>query len=162
MNRRSSGRAVLLGLVCITILLITVVHRVGIALTIVGLSVAIGVFSPPWSERLIAYWWQFFTPHLLRSGLYHAGIQNRDGRQPLIVGVTREPWGERVRLRCPVGTSAEDIHAARPLLRAACRAADVRVSRDEQRAHIVTVDVIRRPNDFDPNDSWPGGLGIKR
>ena len=67
----------------------------------------------------------------------------------MIIQVTSEPFGERVRLWCPAGTSAEDIHAARDVLRAACWAADVRVARDEQRSHLVTVDVIRRPDDIE-------------
>lgn len=148
-----------LGLLCVTILSVAVVHVIGIALTIIALSAAIGAFCPPWSERLIECWWLLLTPYLLRSGLYHAGVQNRDGRLPRIVRVTREPFGERVRLRCPVGTSAEDIQAARPLLRAACRAVDVWVTRDEQRAHIVTVDVIRHRYDLDHGNGDPGGLG---
>ena len=45
--------------------------------------------------------------------------------------------------------AAEDIYAARDDLRAACWAADVRVTRDEQRSHLVTVDVIRRPDDIE-------------
>jgi hypothetical protein len=56
---------------------------------------------------------------------------------------TSEPFGERVRLWCPAGTSAEDLRSARPILRAACWAADVRITQDDSRAHIVTVDVIR-------------------
>ena len=86
-----------------------------------------------------------FRSHLLRSGLYHAGIHNRKGRRPVIVRITREPFGERLRLRCPPGTCAEDFYYATDILRAACKATDVRVTRDERRAHIVTVDVIRRP-----------------
>jgi hypothetical protein len=47
----------------------------------------------------------------------------------------------------PPGTSAEDLYAAPGILRAACWAAAIRVTRDQQRPHIVTVDVIRRPGD---------------
>ncbi len=97
--------------------------------------------APAW----LAAAWQFLTPHLLRSGLYQAGIQNRSGRQPVIIQITREPFGERIRLRCPPGTSAEDLYAARGVLRAACWAAAIRVTRDQQRPDVVTVDVIRRP-----------------
>jgi hypothetical protein len=109
-------------------------------------SAMIGLFWPPWPEQFSELFWQIVTPHLLRSGLYHAGIQNRNGRMPFIVRITREPFGERLRLRCPPGTCAEDLYDAREILRAACRATDVRVMRDERRAHIVTVDVIRRPS----------------
>lgn len=126
-----------------TILFIVMANMLGITWAIAGISAMIGAFSPPWSEQLKAFGWQLITPHLLRSGMYHARIQNRNGRQPVIIRITCEPFGERVRLRCPAGTSAEDLFAARELLRAACRAADVRVTRDKQRSHIVTVDIIR-------------------
>lgn len=129
---------------CLALVFITVGETLGLPWVVVGLSALIGAFSPPWSEQLIALAWQFLTPHLLRHGLYHAGVQNRSGKQPLVVRITREPFGERVRLRCPAGTCSEDIYHAVPVLRAACHATDVRVSRDEWRAHMVTVDVIRR------------------
>ena len=149
-------------LVCVVVLFLAVVHALGIAWAVVGLSVAIGALSPPWSDRLTACGWQFITPHLLRSGLHEARIQNRRGRQPVIMRITREPFGERVRLRCPAGTCAEDLKAAREVLRAACWAADVRVTRDERRSHMVTVDVIRRRNDIDPNDDERDELSAER
>jgi hypothetical protein len=125
------------------VLFIAILNALGIAWAVVGLSVMLGVLSPPWSDRLRAFGWQLITPHLLRAGLREAWIQNRTGRQPAIVRVTRESFGERIHLRCPPGTCAEDLQAARGVLRAACRAADVRVTRDERRSHMVTVDVIR-------------------
>ena len=129
-----------------------VVRIFGIVWAIVGLAVMMSVFPPPLLERLTAFGWQLVTPHLLRSGMYQARIQNRNGRRPVIVRVTCEPFGERVRLRCPAGISAEDFHDARGVLRAACWAADVRVTRDKQRSHIVTVDVIRRRDTIGPGN----------
>jgi hypothetical protein len=70
----------------------------------------------------------------------------------MIVQIKSEPFGERVRLWCPAGISVRDIHAARDVLRAACWASDVRVAHDEQQSNLVTVDVIRRPDDIDPSD----------
>ena len=134
----------------IAALFIVLVRTSGVAWAVGGLSAAAGVFSPPWSDQLKAFGWQLITPHRLRAGLYHARIQNRSGRRPMIIKVTSEPFGERVLLRCPAGTSAEDIHAERDVLRAACWAADVRVTRDERRSHFVTVDVIRRVEDVEP------------
>jgi hypothetical protein len=116
----------------------------GITWLIVGASAAVGGLSPPWSQRLTALAWHLVTPHLLRSGLAQARIHNRRGRQPFIVRVTGQPFGQRVRLWCPAGTSAEDISASRATLRAACWAADIRVRRDEQHSQMVTVDIIRR------------------
>lgn len=125
----------------------------GLAWAVIGLSALAGALAPPWPGWLIPYAWQLITPHLLRSGLYHARIQNRSGRRPVIVRVTREPFGEQVRLWCPAGTSAEDLEDAAGVLRAACWAADVRVTRDEHRSHMVTVDIIRRTDEIDPVDS---------
>jgi hypothetical protein len=133
----------------IAVLFIAVVNTSSLVWAVVGLSAVAGALSPPWSEQLKAFGWRLITPHRVRIGLYHARIQNRSGRQPMIVRVTSEPFGERVLLRCPAGTSAEDIYAARDVLRAACWAADVRVARDEQRSHLVTMDVIRRPDDIE-------------
>ena len=132
-------------LTLITIMAISVASTFGLPWLIVGVSVLAGALSPPWSTEFRAWLWQLVTPHLLRSGLFHARIQNRYGRRPMIMRVTREAFGEGVLLRCPPGVCAEDIEDARETLRAACRAADVRVTRDDLRAHLVMVDVIRRP-----------------
>ena len=136
----------------ITVLSVAVARTLGIVWVVVGLSATVGTFLPPWPDCLAPYAWQLITPHLLRSGLYHARIQNRSGRRPVIVRITRERFGERVRLWCPAGTSAEDLEAAAEVLRAACWAADIRVTRDEHRSHLVTVDVIRRRDEIDPAD----------
>jgi hypothetical protein len=103
-----------------------------------------GGFSSPVSQRLTALVWRLVTPHLLRSGMYQAGIQNRSGMRPVIVRLTREPFGERVLLWCPAGVSPEDFLSARAVLRAACWAADLQIIFDERRSHMVTVHVIRR------------------
>jgi hypothetical protein len=136
----------------IAVLFVAVVHTSSLVWAVAGLSAAVGALSPPWSERLKAFGWRLITPHRLRAGLYHARIENRSGRRPMIVRVTSEPFGERLLLRCPAGTSAEDIYAERDALRAACWAAEVRVARDEQRSHLVTVDVIRRPDGIERSD----------
>lgn len=106
-----------------------------------------GGFSSPVSQRLTALAWRLVTPHLLRSGMYQAGIQNRSGMRPVIVRLTREPFGERVLVWCPAGVSSEDFLSARAVLRAACWATDLQIMFDERRSHIVTVHVIRRPYD---------------
>lgn len=138
--------------VSIAVLFVVVMHASSLVWAVAGLSAAAGALSPPWSEQLKAFGWQLITPHRLRAGLYQARIHNRSGRRPMIIQISSEPFGERVRLWCPPGTSAEDITAERDILRAACWAADVRVTRDEQRSHLVTVDVIRRPDDIEPSD----------
>lgn len=132
------------------VMAIAVASTFGFPWLIVGLSLLAGALSPPWSPQFRAWLRSLVTPHLLRTGMFHARIQNRYGRRPLIMSVTRETFGERVLLRCPPGVCAEDIEDAREILRAACRAADILVTRDTQRAHLVTVDVIRQPAAIDP------------
>jgi hypothetical protein len=131
-------------------------RSLGLVWAVIGVFALVGALAPPWPGWLAPYAWQLITPHLLRSGLYHARVQNRSGRRPIIVRVAREPFGERVRLWCPAGTSAEDLDDATGVLRAACWAADVRVTRDERRSHMVTVDIIRRRDDLDSVDGGPG------
>jgi hypothetical protein len=52
-------------------------------------------------------------------------------------------YGERVQLWCQAGITAADLFAARPVLAAACWAAQVRVIPSVQHAHLVTLEVIR-------------------
>jgi hypothetical protein len=117
---------------------------VGTAGTVIAASALLGFFGPPWRETQTAFLWRIVTPHRLRSGFAQAGIQSRRGRLPLVVRTTSEPFGERVTVWCPAGTSAEDLQSARALLRAACWAADVRIIPGQRHSHLVTVDVIRK------------------
>lgn len=110
----------------------------------VAASALAGVCSPPWPQPFAARVWCVITAHRLRCGFVQARIQSRRGRLPLILSTTPAPFGERVRVWCPAGTTAEAIKAARATLRAACWAADVRVTRDRGQSQRVTVDVIRR------------------
>jgi hypothetical protein len=110
---------------------------------IITSSALAGLLGPPWPGQVTGRAWQVITPHRLRAGFGQARLWNNRGRLPAITRTTRTSFGERVRVWCPAGLSAEDLRAARAVLRAACWAADVRVSRDELHAQVVTVDVIR-------------------
>src|SRR5262245_30365963 len=118
-------------------------YALGGGWTVICLSALAGVVTPPWPEPVITAAWRIVTPHRLRSGFVQAGIHSTRGRVPCVLRTTSEPCGERVRVWCPAGTSAEDLRSARALLRAACWAADVRIMADEHRRHLVTIDVIR-------------------
>lgn len=115
----------------------------------VALSAAAGFCSPPWPPWLAPWAWHVITPHRIRVGLKQAGVSSRNGWRPIVLRVITAEFGERVVLWCPAGTCAEDIEAARPILRAACWATDVRVHRYPQRAQIAVVDVIRHSD-----ESW--------
>jgi hypothetical protein len=125
-------------------LLIMLVTALGKEWATISLAALAGLVSPPWPTWLTARLRCVVTPHRLRSGFVQARIQTRRGRLPVIVRTTPEPFGERVRLWCPAGISAEDFRSARDTLRAACWARDVRVTRNERQSHRITLDVIRR------------------
>jgi hypothetical protein len=121
------------------------------------------VFSlwPRGRRLLISRAWCIITPHRLRTGCAHSWVQSRRGKLPAILFTTPQPFGERVTLWCVAGISAEDLVAAKDVLIAACWAADIRIVRSERHAHIVIVDVIRRPpaSPATPEAermSWPG------
>jgi hypothetical protein len=112
--------------------------------SLIGASALVGVCSPPWPRPVAARLWCVVTAHRLRCGFVQARLQTRRGRLPVILSTAPTPFGERVRVWCPAGITAEALNSARSTLRAACWAADVRVTRDNERSQRVTVDVIRR------------------
>jgi hypothetical protein len=121
-----------------------VLHALGLAFGTLVISAMLGVLSPPWPGWLTALAWHVVTPHRIRVGLSRARVHNRNGWHPLVTRISCEEFGERVELWLPPGTTVEDVHSARAVLRDACWAADVRVTCDALRSHVVTVDVIRR------------------
>ena len=147
-------RKELLLLTAIVVIIISVIQTFGGAWAVVGVSAALGMILPPWSEHMKALAWNLATPHLLRSGLHHARIENRSGRKPILLRITGETFGQRARLWCPPGISAEQIRAASDILRSACCAADICIIRDERRSQIVTVYIIREPGRFDRADRY--------
>jgi hypothetical protein len=140
-----------------------IIQALGVAWLIATWLVLVAMFGgwPRGRRLLIRRAWCVITPHRLRTGCAHAWIQSRRGRLPIILFTTPRPFGERVTLWCVAGTSAADLDAARDVLIAACWAADIRIIRSQNYAHMVIVDVIRRPPDQPPAQepdrlSWPG------
>ncbi len=121
----------------------TLLESLGLTWGIIATSALAGLLGPPWPRSLTERAWCVITPHRLRAGFAQARIWTARGHLPAIIRTTRAPYGERVLVWCPAGTSAEDLRAARALLRAACWAADIQVARDEQRSQLVTIRVIR-------------------
>jgi hypothetical protein len=129
-----------------------IIQALGAAWLIATWLVLIAMFGvwPLGRRLLIKRAWCIITPHRLRTGFAHAWIQSRRGHLPAILLTTSQPFGERVTLWCVAGTSAEDLLAARDVLITACWAADIRIIRSRNYAHLVIVDVIRRPADQPP------------
>ena len=127
----------------VTTAVIALVWALGGEWGLVTVSVMAGVCSPPWPRPVASRVWCVITAHRLRCGFVQARIQTRRGKLPVIVSTTPAPFGERVRIWCPPGITAEAIKSARDTLRAACWATDVRVTRDHDQSQRVVVDVIR-------------------
>jgi hypothetical protein len=108
-------------------------------------AVAAGAAIPAVRRPVLARAWCVITEHRIRSGCAQARIHSRQGRLPAVLVTSPRPFGERVLLWCPACTSADDFESARDLLAAACWSADIRIERDARRAHLVSVEVIRRP-----------------
>jgi hypothetical protein len=127
----------------VTATVVALVWALGGEWGLIATSVMAGVCSPPWPRPVAARVWCVITAHRLRCGFVQARIQTRRGRLPVILSTTAAPFGERVRIWCPAGVTAEAIKSARDTLRAACWAAEVRVTRDHDQSQRVTVEVIR-------------------
>ena len=129
------------------------------AVAAIGLVVlAGGLAYPPSRRRLIARAWCVVTPHRVRAVCRHAWVQTRDGRLPVILYTTPAAFGERVTLWCRAGITHGDLEAARDVLRAACRARDVRVVVSARYPHVVVLEVIRRLPVEPPREAisaWP-------
>jgi hypothetical protein len=86
------------------------------------------------------------TPHRVRAGCVNAWVQTRSGRLPFVLATSATSYGEQVRLWLRAGLTAADLDAARDVLAAACWATEVRVVPSPRHAHLVTLEVIRRPH----------------
>ena len=112
-----------------------------------GLAASSALLSwPPARKRIVAQAWCIITPHRIRVGCVNAWVQTRRGRLPIVMYTVPTDYGERVQLWCRAGITAADLFAARQLLAAACWATQVRVIPSLQRAHLVTLEVIRSRN----------------
>jgi len=113
------------------------------------------IACPPARAAIIARAWCIVTAHRVRTGCAEAFLVSRRGALPVIYSTTPAPYGQRVKLWCPAGIVAADFESAADVLAAACWARAVRVSHDPRHAHLVTLDVVRRPG------NTPGRPGVE-
>ncbi len=154
--RYESGLALLLALV-----IIELTSAVGWGWTLVVINAA-GCLIAAWPaarRQVIARAWCVITPHRVRTGCAQSWLHTRQGKIPVVLRTTAVPFGERVYLWLRAGVSARDLVAARPALTAACWAADVYVAQHERFAHLVVIDVIRRPGTRRGADGYPDAAG---
>jgi S-DNA-T family DNA segregation ATPase FtsK/SpoIIIE len=83
------------------------------------------------------------TRRWLLAGLSNTRSANVEGRLPRIKKLRTTVIGERLVLKLKPGQSHELLEARVEELRAAVRSRDVRLRRDPNRSHLVTVDVVR-------------------
>ncbi len=84
------------------------------------------------------------TRRQIRAGLAETRSANPSGRLPRVARIRPTPVGERIALRVPPGQSAELLDTRVEELRAAARCREVRITRDPNRSHRITLDVVRR------------------
>ena len=123
---------------------------IGPGQVVLGVAITAALVGPwPATHRAVtASAWRIITPHRLRVGFVQAGIQDWNGRLPIILHTTQQPFGERALIWCQAGASAADFRSARTILAAACWATAIKVTRDEGHTNLVTIDVVRY--------HWPG------
>jgi hypothetical protein len=128
-------------------LLIALIGIRGMLDTLAAMAVLIGVATiwSPSRHYLADRAWCVITPHRVRVGCVQGWIHSRHGKIPVVLLTTRQPFGERVHLWCRAGTCSADFASALPLLVAACWASGIRVTGNQRFAHLVMLDVIRRP-----------------
>jgi hypothetical protein len=94
---------------------------------IAGVTVLLARLVPPFGHALIGVMQAMIASHRVRSGLVQAGIADRDGRLPWIVGFRSQGDAVVVRLWLNSGTCPDDLRAAAPVIATACGAADIEV-----------------------------------
>ena len=123
-----------------------------VLITIVGWAWTLAIFGtiivtltawPAARHWLIAHVHCIITAHRIRTGCAQAWIQTRYGRLPIILLTTPQPHGERVHIWCPAGIRLEDFQDARDILRSACWATDLHITRSSRYSHMVVLDVLR-------------------
>lgn len=89
--------------------------------------------------------------HRIRSGLVQAGVADRSGRLPWIVGARSRGEVVLVSLWLHGGTTLDDLRGARTVLATACGAVEVEVYERSPRRDRAVLAVAR------PRWGWPSG-----
>lgn len=99
---------------------------------------------PAVRRALVARFWCVVTPHRVRVGCVQTRLHSRSGRLPAVLWTSAIPEGETVVLWCPAGTTPQDFAAVHEQMATACLATTVVVVPHPERAHLVTLTVVRR------------------
>jgi hypothetical protein len=106
---------------------------------------AVALAVVPASRRFVAArLWCLLSRHRLQKLCWEQRLHTRSGRLPLILRIRPTKVGERALVWCRAGICAEDFEDRSDQIRAACYAREARITRNPNRSHLVTIDVIRR------------------
>ena len=112
---------------------------------VASLAVEGGLLGVPGIRRWLVGWLRCSrTRRQIYAGLRETRALNLSGRLPRIRRVEVTAVGERLTVHARPGHSAELLDARVEELRAAARCRELRVTRDEDRSHRMTFDVVRR------------------
>jgi hypothetical protein len=111
---------------------------------IVAAALSLLVALPGTRERLVRRAWCVITRHRLYAAFRELRATTRMGRLPLVMRVRPTGDGELATLWCRAGVAAQDLEAQLDRLRAACWAAEVRITQHDRWTHVVYLDVVRR------------------
>lgn len=115
------------------------------AAVVAGVAATAGTsLTFPAGRRLTAALWRSArTRRRLLAGFGELRIANAAGRMPRIRRVRPMPFGDRVELHVRAGQWSDLFEVRAPALAAAMKAASVRVDKNPDAAHKVTLDVVR-------------------
>lgn len=123
--------------------LAALIAQFGWVRTLAVITLAVATLAWPEARHWLAVHIRcIITAHRVRTGCAQAWIQTRSGKLPIILLTRPQPWGERIYIWCRAGICPEDFEAARNVLRSACWANDICVTRSIRYSHIVILDLI--------------------
>ncbi|GAA2880618.1 hypothetical protein GCM10010517_43270 [Streptosporangium fragile] len=113
-------------------------------LVLLGATAALATsrYGRSWSA---AHAWCLVSRHRIQRVCLETRMHTRSGRIPLILWITPSAAGEKALVLTRAGICAEDFAAFSGEIASACYAREVVVARHRHRAHLVLVEVIRRP-----------------
>ncbi len=110
---------------------------------VLGAAATLGAAAPV--RRWLLGWLRCSrTRRQLLTGFAETRAANPSGRLPRVSRLSVTAVGERVQLTARPGHSAELLDARVEELRAAVRSREVRITRDPNRSHRISIDVVRR------------------
>ncbi|MCE0763135.1 hypothetical protein LWC35_09465 [Pseudonocardia kujensis] len=113
-------------------------------------AVALSCLARPARERVAGEMLALVVLHRVRVGCVWAGLENRSGNLPLLVGARPRGQAVVVTAFCRRGTTPADFAAASEVIAEACGALKVVVAQDSPRRERMVLLVVR------PRWGWPG------